>query len=87
MCAGDRPFHRPASPLALRELPTAKTGATINKRLFAMTRVFAVMGNKIVLTSRREVSDKELPKPLETPKQVPDFYELVALSTAQGWTA
>lgn len=63
----------------LRELPTAKIEAAINKRLFAMKRVATVTGNKIVLPSGRKVSDRDLLKPLGNPKQVPDFYELVAL--------
>ena len=73
---------RPGDPITshlLRELPTAKIEAAINKRLFAMKRVATVTGNKIVLPSGRKVSDRELLKPLGNPKQVPDFYELVAL--------
>lgn len=73
---------RPGDPITshlLREIPTAKIEAAINKRLFAMKRVATVTGNKIVLPSGRKVSDRELLKPLGNPKQVPDFYELVAL--------
>ena len=73
---------RPGDPITshlLRELPTAKIEAAINKRLFAMKRVATVTGNKIVLPSGRRVSERELLKPLGNPKQVPDFYELVAL--------
>ena len=73
---------RPGDPITshlLRELPTAKIEAAINKRLFAMKRVATVTGNKIVLPSGRKVSERELLKPLGNPKQVPDFYELVAL--------
>lgn len=73
---------RPGDPITshlLRELPTAKIEAAINKRLFAMKRVASVNGNKIVLPSGRKVSDRDLLKPLGNPKQVPDFYELVAL--------
>ena len=73
---------RPGDPITshlLRELPTAKIEATINNRLFAMKRVATVTGNKIVLPSGRKISDRELLKPLGNPKQVPDFYELVAL--------
>lgn len=69
----------PITSQQLRELPTAKIEAAINKRLFAMKRVATVTGNKIVLPSGRKVSDRELLKPLGNPKQVPDFYELVAL--------
>ena len=73
---------RPGDPITshlLRELPTAKIEAAINKRLFAMKRVATVTGNKIVLPSGRKVSDRDLLKPLGNPKQVSDFYELVAL--------
>ncbi len=73
---------RPGDPITshlLRELPTAKIEAAINKRLFAMKRVATVTGNKIVLPSGRKISDRDLLKPLGNPKQVPDFYELVAL--------
>ncbi|MHB1065782.1 MAG: hypothetical protein ACYC1Z_15055 [Georgenia sp.] len=73
---------RPGDPITshlLRELPTAKIEAAINKRLFAMKRVTTVTGDKIILPSGRKVSDRELLKPLGNPKRVPDFYELVAL--------
>lgn len=73
---------RPGDPITshlLRELPTAKIEAAINKRLFAMKRVATVTGNKIVLPSGRKISDRDLLKPLGNPKQVLDFYELVAL--------
>ncbi len=73
---------RPGDPITshlLRELPTAKIEAAINKRLFAVKRVATMMGNKIVLPSGRKISDHDLLKPLGNPKQVPDFYELVAL--------
>lgn len=73
---------RPGDPITshlLRELPTAKIEAAINKRLFAMKRVATVTGNKVVLPSGRKISDRELLKPLGNPKLVPDFYELVAL--------
>lgn len=73
---------RPGDPITshlLRELPTAKIEAAINKRMFAMKRVTTVTGSKTVLPSGRKVSDRELLKPLGNPKQVADFYELVAL--------
>lgn len=73
---------RPGDPITshlLRELPTAKIEAAINKRLFAMKRIVTVTGSKTVLPSGRKVSDRELLKPLGNPKQVADFYELVAL--------
>lgn len=73
---------RPGDPITshlLRELPTAKIEAAINKRLFAMKRVVTVTGSKTVLPSGRKISDRDFLKPLGNPKQVVDFYELVAL--------
>lgn len=63
----------------LRELPTARIEAAINKRLFAMTWTATIMGDKIVLPSGHKVSRRDLLKPLGDPKKSPDFYELVAL--------
>ncbi|WP_448073579.1 hypothetical protein [Georgenia yuyongxinii] len=76
---------RPGDPITshlLRELPTAKIEAAINKRLFAMKRVSTVTGDKIILPSGRKVSDRDLLKPLGNPRQVPDFYESSHSSTA-----
>ena len=73
---------RPGDPITsqlLRELPTARIEAAINKRLFAMTRTETITGGKIVLPSGRKVSERDLLKPLGDPKKTPDFYELVAL--------
>ncbi|GGI45564.1 hypothetical protein BCL57_001675 [Agromyces flavus] len=82
---------RPGDPITsqlLRELPTARIEAAINKRLFAMKRRETITGGKIVLPSGRKVSERDLLKPLGDPKKVPDFYELVALQhgrlTQQG---
>jgi hypothetical protein len=82
---------RPGDPITsqlLRELPTARIEAAINKRLFAMKRTETITGGKIVLPSGRKVSERDLLKPLGDPKTVPDFYELVALQhgrlTQQG---
>ncbi|MWB97895.1 hypothetical protein [Agromyces seonyuensis] len=82
---------RPGDPITsqlLRELPTARIEAAINKRLFAMKRTETITGGKIVLPSGRKVSERDLLKPLGDPKKVPDFYELVALQhgrlTQQG---
>ncbi len=72
---------RPGDPITsqlLRELPTARIEAAINKRLFAMTRT-EITGGKIVLPSGHKVSERDLLKPLGDPKRTPDFYELVAL--------
>ena len=73
---------RPGDPITsqlLRELPTARIEAAINKRLFAMARTETITGGKIVLTSGRKVAERDLLKPLGDPRQTPDFYELVAL--------
>ncbi|KRC60935.1 hypothetical protein ASE14_08235 [Agromyces sp. Root81] len=82
---------RPGDPVTsqlLRELPTARIEAAINKRLFAMKRTETITGGKIVLPSGRKVSERDLLKPLGDPKKDPDFYELVALQhgrlTQQG---
>jgi hypothetical protein len=73
---------RPGDPITsqlLRELPTARIEAAINKRLFAMRRTSTVTGGKIELPSGRKVSERDLLKPLGDPKRTPDFYEIVAL--------
>jgi hypothetical protein len=73
---------RPGDPITsqlLRELPTARIEAAVNKRLFAMRRTNTVTGGKIELPSGRKVSERDLLKPLGDPKRTPDFYELVAL--------
>lgn len=77
---------RPGDPITsqlLRELPTARIEAAINKRLFAMTRTSTITGGKIELPSGRKVAERDLLKPLGAPKQTPDFYELVALQHAR----
>lgn len=77
---------RPGDPITsqlLRELPTARIEAAINKRLFAMKRTETITGGKIVLPSGGKVSERDLLKPLGHPKKVPDFYELVALQHGQ----
>lgn len=77
---------RPGDPITsqfLRELPTARIEAAINKRLFAMRRTSTVTGGKIELPSGRKVSERDLLKPLGDPKQTLDFYELVALQHAR----
>jgi hypothetical protein len=73
---------RPGDPITsqlLRELPTARIEAAINKRLFAMRRTNTVTGGKIELPSGRKISERDLLRPLGDPKRTPDFYELVAL--------
>jgi hypothetical protein len=73
---------RPGDPITsqlLRELPTARIEAAINKRLFAMSRTTTLTGGKIALPSGRKVAERDLLKPLGDPKQTADFYELAAL--------
>lgn len=77
---------RPGDPITsqlLRDLPTARIEAAVNKRLFAMTRTSTITGGKIELPSGRKVAERDLLKPLGDPKQTPDFYELVALQHGQ----
>lgn len=69
----------PITSQLLRELPTARIEAAINKRLFAMKRTETITGGKIVLPSGHKISERDLLKPLGDPKKTPDFYELVAL--------
>lgn len=73
---------RPGDPITshlLRELPTARIEAAINKRLFAMKRSDTISGGRITLPSGRRIAEKAVLKPLGDPKTTPDFYELVAL--------
>ncbi|WP_407341923.1 hypothetical protein [Pengzhenrongella phosphoraccumulans] len=75
---------RPGDPITgqlLRELPTARIEAAINKRLFAVDRT--ITGGKIELASGRKIAERDLLKPLGNPKQTPEFYELVALQHGQ----
>lgn len=77
---------RPGDPITsqlLRELPTARIEAAINKRLFAMKRTRTITGGRIELPSGRKVSARDILKPLSDPKRTPDFYELVALQHGQ----
>jgi hypothetical protein len=69
----------PITSQLLRELPTARIEAAINKRLFAMKRTETIRGGKIVLPSGHKISERDLLNPLGDPKKTPDFYELVAL--------
>ncbi|MCD2441557.1 hypothetical protein LQ757_04615 [Agromyces sp. SYSU K20354] len=69
----------PITSQLLRELPTARIEAAINKRLFAMKRTETITGGKIVLPSGHKISERDLLNPIGDPKKTPDFYELVAL--------
>lgn len=73
---------RPSDPITsqlLRELPTAKIEAAINKRLFNMKQTNTLTGSKIVLPSGKSITRNKVLTPLPDPKSEPDFYELVAL--------
>lgn len=77
---------RPGDPITsqlLRELPTARIEAAINKRLFAMKRTRTITGGRIELPSGRKIHPRDILKPLADPKKTPDFYELVALQHGQ----
>lgn len=77
---------RPGDPITsqlLRELPTARIEAAINKRLFAMKRTRTITGGRIELPSGRKIHPRDIVKPLADPKRTPDFYELVALQHGQ----
>lgn len=77
---------RPGDPITsqlLRELPTARIEAAINRRLFAMKRTRTITGGRIELPSGRKIHPRDVLKPLADPKRTPDFYELVALQHGQ----
>jgi hypothetical protein len=67
-----------ASPI-LRELPTSKIEAAINRRQFAVTGTTRFQGGRLTLPSGRTLRSSEVMRPLGDPKRTPDFYELVAL--------
>ncbi|WP_131104738.1 hypothetical protein [Ornithinimicrobium sufpigmenti] len=67
-----------ASPM-LRNLPTSRIEAAINRRQFAVTGATRFEGGKITLPSGRVLRSEDVMKPLGNPKRTPDFYEVVAL--------
>ncbi|MHB1063223.1 MAG: hypothetical protein ACYC1Z_01805 [Georgenia sp.] len=67
-----------ASPM-LRNLPTSRIEAAINRRQFAVTGASRFTGGKITLPSGRVLRSADVMKPLGNPKRTPDFYEVVAL--------
>ena len=73
----------PITSQQLRELPTAKIEAAINKRLFAVTGASRFVNGRIILPSGRALRAGEVLAPLGDPKRTPDFYELVALQHAR----
>ncbi|MGB4779857.1 hypothetical protein [Microbacterium sp.] len=67
-----------ASPI-LRELPTSKIEAAINRRQFAVTGATGFHEGTMTLPSGRTLRSADVMKSLGNPKRTPDFYELVAL--------
>lgn len=71
-----------ASPI-LRELPTSKIEAAINRRQFAVTGTTRFQDGRLTLPSGRTLRSSEVMRPLGDPKRTPDFYELVALQQSR----
>jgi hypothetical protein len=69
----------PVTSQLLRELPTAKIEAAINKRLFAVSGATRFQEGKITLPSGRTLRSRDVLQPLGDPRRTPDFYEVVAL--------
>ena len=67
-----------ASPM-LRNLPTSRIEAAINRRQFAVTGATRFEGGKITLPSGRVLRSADVMQPLGNPKRTPDFYEIGAL--------
>ncbi|CCH76150.1 hypothetical protein BN12_110006 [Nostocoides japonicum T1-X7] len=67
-----------ASPM-LRNLPTSRIEAAINRRQFAVTGATRFDDGRLTLPSGRVLRSKDVMKPLGNPKRTPDFYEVVAL--------
>jgi hypothetical protein len=67
-----------ASPM-LRNLPTSRIEAAINRRQFAVTGATRFEGGTLTMPSGRILQFSEVLKPLGNPKRTPDFYEVVAL--------
>lgn len=67
-----------ASPM-LRNLPTSRIEAAINRRQFAVTGASRFEGGQMTMPSGRVMHATDVMKPLGNPKRTPDFYEVVAL--------
>ncbi len=67
-----------ASPM-LRNLPTSRIEAAINRRQFAVTGATRFEGGTMTMPSGRILRSEDVLKPLGNPKRTPDFYEVVAL--------
>ncbi|WP_265447117.1 hypothetical protein [Flexivirga meconopsidis] len=71
-----------ASPM-LRNLPTSRIEAAINRRQFAVTGASRFTGGTMTMPSGRTLRAEDVMKPLGNPKRTPDFYEVVALQHAR----
>lgn len=71
-----------ASPM-LRNLPTSRIEAAINRRQFAVTGATRFEGGTMTLPSGRTLRSEDVLKPLGNPKRTSDFYEVVALQHAR----
>ncbi|MBL5973356.1 MAG: hypothetical protein D3X82_06200 [Candidatus Leucobacter sulfamidivorax] len=71
-----------ASPM-LRNLPTSRIEAAINRRQFAVTGATRFEGGTLTMPSGRILHSSEVMKPLGNPKRIADFYEVVALQHTQ----
>ena len=67
-----------ASPM-LRNLPTSRIEAAINRRQFTVTGASRFEGGTMTMPSGRVMRSADVMKPLGNPKRTPDFYEVVAL--------
>lgn len=67
-----------ASPM-LRNLPTSRIEAAINRRQFAVTGASRFEGGTMTMPSGRIMRSADVLKPLGNPKRTADFYEVVAL--------
>ena len=67
-----------ASPM-LRNLPTSRIEAAINRRQFTVTGATRFEGGTLTMPSGRILHSSEVMQPLGNPKRIADFYEVVAL--------
>jgi hypothetical protein len=63
----------------LRNLPTSRIEAAINRRQFAVTGATRFEGGTLTMPSGRILRFSEVMQPLGNPKRIADFYEVVAL--------
>ncbi len=71
-----------ASPM-LRNLPTSRIEAAINRRQFTVTGATQFEGGTLTMPSGRILRSEEVMQPLGNPKRIADFYEVVALQHTQ----